>query len=321
MVLFLKIKKARAKTKAPNKPKEEGDDKKDETLAQTNTNLIKVLIFRQLSDGLVAQIGHPIMCVEKPDDHTNLMVTNDEKRFKEDLNFQKDRIFEVLSFSNKLQNKTKKEKSNILSTSIQEQEDLVNKIATDVKLNADYNAQEEKLKLRQLKVLRSSLQMETRGNYMRLGTGGIRQYEFVAVDGILYPYFFGSKWYRVYPDLLVKKKIFNQENTIFRNEVAGLQKGIMNWIMVITLVIGLLLCTVGGVMMYHAYYKTADITLTANQGALSCTNTLAKINENYAGIIFDYQDLKQKDIESIKNTELPNNVIGNIIADPSKITK
>lgn len=319
--LFLKIKKSASKTTDPKPIKQEGDDKVDPKSAQTNTNLIRVTIFRPLSNGLVAQVGDPIMCQEKPDPNNNLMVMNEEKNFKEDMNFNQDRIFEILGFNLKFQNKSKKEKEQVLSKKIKEQEEIVNNLELDIKLNEKYNANDEALKLRQLKVMREALQMETTGNYMRLGKGGVRQYELVSIDGVLYPYFFGSRWYRVYPDLLVKKKIFNQENTIFRNEVGNLQKGIMNWMMIIVLVIGLLMMGGGGWMMKSAYSKNTDVTLTANQGAISCTNTLAKINENYGEIITDYQNLKQKETKSIISPEIPNTSIGGIVIDPSKINK
>lgn len=320
LYIFWKIKKAMNKSKTPKLEKEVGDDKVDTKAGKTSTNLMKVVLWRSLSDGLVAQVGEPIICEERPDENNNLMVINEEKRFKEDLNFQKDRIFENLEFTLRTQNKSKSEKAAILDKKIRAQEDLINQIETDVNMNAKYNGNDEELKLRQLKVLRSSLQMETSGNYMRLGKGGIRQYEFVVVDGILYPYFFGGKWYRVYPDLLVKKKIFNQENTIFRNEIGNLQKNILNWMVVISLAIGVIMMAGGGWMMQHAYGQNSEVTMVANQGALSCTNTLAKINENYGTIINDYQTLKTQQIESIKSPEIPSTNIGGIVIDPSKIT-
>lgn len=320
LYIFLKVKKSLDKQKVPDRPKEEGDDQTNKELATTNTNHIKVVIWRALSEGLVAQVGQPIMCVEKPDANNNLTVMNEEKRFKEDFNFNKDRIFEMLEFSLQTQNKSKAEKAVLLNKAIKKQEEIVNILGTDLQKNKDKNAPDEKLKLRQLKVLRSSLQMETTGNYMRLGGGGIRQYEFVSIDGILYPYFFGSKWYRVYPDLLVKKKIFNQENTIFRNEIAGTQKNVMNWMMIVVLAIGALMSGGGAWMMTHAYAQNSEVTLIANQGALSCANTLAKINDNYGTIIKDYQNLKQKQSESIKSIETPKITIGGINIDPTKIT-
>ena len=311
--IFLKIKNKKTKANDPKPQETKGiDDKVDNKTAQANTSLIKVTIFRPLSTGLVAQVGDPIMCAEKNDVHNNLMVVNEEKNFKEDFNFNKDRIFEMLDFSLKTQNKSNKLKEILILESIEKQETLVNRLDTEVELNAEFNAMDENLKLRQLKVLNESLQMETVGNYMRLGKGGIRQYELVAVDGILYPYFFGSKWYRVYPDLTIKKKIFNQENTIFRNEVGNLQKGILNWMVIATLIIGLL-------MMAGAYSKNTEVTMTANQGALSCANTLAEINENYGDIIIDYQKLKTRQTTSIKKTEIPNSNIGGILIDPGKI--
>ncbi len=319
-ISFKKISTKKSKT-SPEPQKQKGDDKKDKEQSQSTTNLIKVIIWRPMGGGLLGQVGEPIICEERKDNNNNQLVINDEKGFKEDFNFNKDRIFETLEFKLNLQNqKTKVERSVILTTAITTQTTLCNEISSDVNKNKQYNALDERLKLRQLKVLKESLQMETVGNYMKLGNGGIRQFEFVAIDGVLYPQFFGTKFYRVYPDLLIKKKIFNQENTIFRNEVGSLQKDILNWMTIITIAIGLIMMGVGGWMMKHAYGKNSEMTLIANQGALSCTNTLASINANYGVIIGDYQRLKksEQNTNDIKQ-EIPNTNIGGISIDPSKI--
>lgn len=318
--LIMKVKNSMGKSKDPKPKKEVADSKKNDDTAQTGTNLMKVIIWRDMGGGLVTQVGDPIMCQEKPDEHTNLVVMNEEKGFKEDFNFQKDRIFESLEFSLKTKGKTNQEKQKLINGAIKTQEELVNNLKIKKELNKEHNFNDENQKLRQLKVLRAALQMETAGNYMRLGKGGVRQFEFVAIDGILYPYFFGSKWYRVYPDLLIKKKIFNQENTIFRNEVGAIQKNILNWLLIIGLVVGCIMMGTGAWMMKHAYSKNTEVTMAANQGALSCANTLASINANYGTIIQDYQGLKKQQTESIKNPQIPiSNSGGGLIIDPSKI--
>lgn len=302
--------------------------KENQALQQTNTNLIKVVIWRPLGDGgVVAQVGDPIMAEEKSDENNNVVVINSEKRFKEDFNFSQDRVFETLNYNLKTQNKTKKEKAAILDKAIKTQEELVDSLSTDMELNKDYNANDVEHKLRQLRVLREALQMESKGNYMRLAKGGVRQYDLVAVDGVLYPYFFGSRWYRAYPDLTIKKKIFNQENTIFRNEISNLQKGILNWVTVITLLIGVVMIAIGIGAIIWAMGDHAELTTNANKGAITCTNTLANIQTAYGGMVTEYLEIKGEELELLKLNEkniksgIPNSVgtIGNIIIDPSKI--
>lgn len=319
-ISFKKVVTKKSKS-SPEPQKEKGDDKKDATQSQSTTNLIKVIIWRPMGGDLLGQVGEPIICEERKDNNNNQLVINDDKGFKEDFNFNKDRVFETLEFKLSLsENKTKLERATVLADAIKIQTTLVNEISSNVDKNKDYNALDERLKLRQLKVLRESLQKETKGNYMKLGSGGIRQFEFVAIDGVLYPQFFGTRFYRVYPDLLIKKKIFNQENTIFRNEVGSLQKNILNWMTIITIAIGLIMCGLGAWMMKHAYSKNTEVTMTANQGALSCANTLAGINANYGTIINDYQRLKitEQNTNNIKKED-PKNSIGGISIDPSKI--
>lgn len=313
------IRKSVTKSKDPKPAEAKGDNEVDPETQSLGTNLMKVFIWRDMGGGLVTQVGDSILCQEKPDEHTNLVVVNEAKNFKEDFNFQKDRIFETLEFSLRTKGKSKKDKALLIANEINTQEELVNSLKADKKKNAQYNYNDENQKLRQLKVLRESLQMETVGNYMRLGKGGVRQFEFVAIDGILYPYFFGSKWYRVYPDLLIKKKIFNQENTIFRNEIGNLQKNILNWLLIIGLIVGFAMGALGAWMMTHAYSQNTEVTMIANQGALSCANTLAGINANYGAIINDYQKLKQKQTDNIKKSEIPSITSGGLTIDPSKI--
>lgn len=298
---------------------------KDSEIQNLSTNQLKIFIFRSISDGLVAQVGDPIIATEKKDSNNTLLAINEEANFKEDFNFSVDRVYEIMNFSLKMQNKTKKEKAVILEKKIKNQEELILSIDDDVKLNERYNYRDEELKLRQLKVFYNSLRKESTGNYMRLGKGGIRQFEFVVIDGILYPYFFGGKWFRVYPDLLVKKKIFNHENTVFKNETAALQKSIFGWINVITLIIGLVMIAIGGGMMSHAYSKNSEVTIDANKGAITCTNTLATMNTAYGGIVSEYLNIKRAEAESIKKSENPINNIPSVSSiinvDPTQITR
>lgn len=302
---------------------EEKDTARDKEIGNVNTKLVKVIIFRPLSEGLVSQVGSPIICEERKDNDNNLMVINEVNKFKENFSFSIDRVYEVMNFSLKMQNKTKKEKLLIISKAITTQEELLDTIDSDVKENATYNYCDEELKLRQLNIFKDSLRRESQGNYVRLGQGGIRQYEMIVVDGILYPYFFGSKFFRVYPDLLVKKKIFNHENTVFKNETSALQKGILNWITVITLIIGLVMIVIGGLMMSHAYTKNSEITADANKGAIICSNAMASMVEAGGETFVDYikvQNIEKQNNINEKKQSTTIQTPSSIIIDPTKIT-
>jgi len=300
------------------------DNQTDAEKQKAATNKLKILIWRPVGADLMIQVGKPLIVEEKPDSSGNLIAINEEKRFKEDLNFSKDRIYELMEYDLGLQNIDKKEKLIILNEKIKDQENIVKKINLNVEENKNYNALDEEKKLKQLKVYFYSLQKEFNGNYMRLGFGGIRQYEFVAVDGVLYPYIFGSKFFRVYPDLISKKKIFNQENTIFRNEAAALFNKHLPMAALITLVVGLILIGIGTAMIVYDNEESDKLNAMANQGSVICTQTLSQITKNYGGIINDYMQVKQSELDKDINTKNNNNnipSIGDIYIDPKKITQ
>lgn len=279
----------------------------DEETVNTSNKKLRILIFRHIGDDLVTQVGAPIIAEETKDENNNLIILNEPAKFKEDFNFSVDRIYEMISYSLKLQSKSVKEKGEILRKTIKEQEDLLNKIDIDIRLNTQYNYQDEELKLKQLRIFYDSLLREQHGNYMRLTQGGVRQYEFVAIDGILYPYFFGSKKFRVYPDLTIKKKIFNSENTIYNAENTLLQAGLINWIVVIMLAIGVVLTLGNGFWTYKNMTTGNSMSEVANKGALQCSQTLSELQRTYGDIIKEYMESKRLEkIETDKNKQNPN---------------
>lgn len=303
--MFL-VKRLTGKKKDKSKPQDQ-QQAVDSEIQNLNSNKLRITIYRPVSDDLVAQVGNTIIAEEKKDANNSVLVINEEKKFKEDFNFSQDRIYEVMDFSLKMHNKTNKEKANILDKKIQEQEDLIISIEDDVELNKTHNFRDEEVKLRQMKVFRDSLRRERKGNYVRLGQGGIRQYEFVTIDGILYPYFFGARFYRVYPDLTVKKKIFNHENTVFKNETANLLNKNMNWIPVVILAIAIAFLLGNIYWTYKLSQSETDIALAANQGAITCENTLAAITKNYGGAVEDYLAIKKEELETLKKNQNNNN--------------
>lgn len=319
-IIFIikKIKNKNNKVKGDNQ-----NNAQDENMKNLNTNKIKITIFRPISKDSVAQVGQPFIAEEKMDKNGNTIVLNEDKNFKEEFNFSIERVYEVMDFSLKLRNKTLTEKAKILDERIIKQENLLLEIENDTELNIKYNYNDEDLKLKQLKVYRDSLKKEKQGNYMRFGTGGVRMYEFVSIDGILYPYFFGCNFFRVYPDLLIKKKIFNSENTIFNNENFKMLNQSLTWIPVILLIIGMLLTTSGAYWNYKNYQASNDMNLKINQGVLTCQNVQAGITSNYGNMLDEYMKMKKDELEMLKKNQVDSNIIDNskknLIIDPSNI--
>jgi hypothetical protein len=324
MGLFKKKDKQEKQTSQSNQSennKDKTNNNKDKQENQINpTNKLRIKIYRYMGEDLAVQVGKPILAEEKRDENNNLLALNEKAFIKEDLNFSIDRIYEIMNFSLNLQNKSKKEKAAILKKAINKQETFLNSFENDIELNAKYNYRDEELKLKQLKIFYDSLRKEKRGNYLRIGEDGVREFEFVVIDGILYPYFFGSKKFRVYPDLLVKKKIFNHENTVFKNETAALFQSTLNWMIVVLYVFGVLLIAVNLGVGYWVYQKNANIDEEINKGSVTCLNTLGTFTANYGSVLESYMrnqvknsQTQSENTQSNINTEIP---IINI--DPNK---
>lgn len=309
---------------------EEGNIKEqeveEENQSKINTNQIKISIWKKISPTLYAQAGKEFYAFERTDNNTNTIVINEEKMFKEDFNFSIDRVYEILKYDLKLMNKNKAEKLNILNAKIKKQQELLDKINSDVDLNENHNFNDEELKLNQLKVYHNHIKYESNGNYMRLATGGVRYYELVAIDGYLMPFFYGADYHRASPDTTTKKKIFNQENTIFKMEQSALDKN-LPLASLITLGVGLILAVAGVGGLWFGFSKNTEITQQANQGAITCADTLSYITQNYGSMVTEYIDIKrieqkesEKDTSNINNQNNNNNIgLGDIInINPNK---
>lgn len=288
-------------------------EKERKQLEEIASNNIKIRIYRSVGSDLVTKVAE-FMAQEIQDENKSLIVINEEYNFKEDFGFSKDRVYESMELQLKLRNKDKKTRYELITQQIKLQEKLVEKLEVDIDENKNYNYQDEELKLRQLRILRDSVKKEVQGSYMRLEKNGVKCYEFLSVDGILKPYFFGNTDLRVYPDLQTKKKLFNSENTIFQNEHnIG---GYINWISIVLIGIAVLFVFGNAFWSFNLYTKSSEISMEINEGGLICTNSMAEIHREYGNVIKDY--VRTKEIENNINNENPNTNSG-IILDPDII--
>lgn len=316
------FKKKKENSKKKDKSIKKENKKKEEEIQNINTNKVKIIIWRHVGEDLAVQVGPPIFANEIKDGNNNLLAIDEKGMFKEDLNFSIDRIYEIMNFSLKMQNKKNSEKAVLLGREIKIQEEFLMKFEKDSSLNGKHNYRDEELKLKQLKIFRDSLRREKRGNYMRLGERGIRQFEFVSIDGILYPYFFGGKKFRVYPDLLVKKKIFNHEDTIFKSENSKLFQTSLNWILVVLFIVGILLTIANLTAGYYLYQKNSDVDMQINQGSITCLNALGTFTKNYGGALENYmKDQAKKNKENAKTESVISPKIPIINIDPNNINQ
>lgn len=297
------------------------DKKNKDDSNQLNTRIVGIKIFRPISDDLVA-LASEFTAIEEPDQYRNLHAINEEKNYKESHDFTKDNIYTVLSYTLNLEkgNKNKKQKLDIINKAITEQENLLKKIESNNDENFNYNFEDENLKLKQLRVLADSLHRESKGNYIRLGKNGRREYEFISLDGVLYPYFFGSRIYRVHADLTIKKKMFSQENTIFNNELNRNRENRIFTVGMIILLISVAFVFLNIFVGYNLYLKGAEMEETANAGALTCAYTMAQLQSQYGITIDEYLKTKQADLQTLKKNQNNININTNPInIDPTNI--
>ena len=182
-------------------------------------------------------------------------------------------------------------------------------------MNSLYNFEDEDLRLRQLKVLLDSLKRETNGSYMRIERG-IRVYEFVCVDGILIPYFFGGRFFRAYPDFEVKKKLYNREQTMLDQQMKLGDKGMLNWVFILLIVLVLSLLGVA-FMGYGVWVKNSNIDMQVNTAGINCNNAMSSIVANYGNIVNDYLKEKQAENQILKKNEVDNTINSPVSISPT----
>lgn len=293
-----------------------------------NSNKVKVTIYEYMSKDLMRWVDEMIV-EEKPDEVNNKLVMSSNGNFKEDFNFSIDRVFETLEYELNFKNKKLQEKESILNKAIEEQEKLVYGIKVrDENYFGKYNLLDSELKLRQLRVMKDCLRLDSKGNYVRIGKGGVREYELVVEDGILYPLHFGSRGYRVNPDLRVKKKVFNSESVIFKNEWGNYFNKLVETSTIILMICSIVVLILGGIAVWFAFTQISqpyqELQVVADRQA----SVIASINDIYGQELLAYLrnssrvssiNTQEQNANNI-NTPNPNLNIGGVInVNPNQI--
>lgn len=298
--------------------KKKKDIKKRQTISDnlesTTNNKIQIKVYRQVSQGLLG-LAAVIDAVEKKDNNDNLFAINEEKNFKEDLDFTIDRVYQTMNIELGLINKNRTDKLTIIAKKIREQTELVTSIHKEMAMNEKYNLEDEELKLKQLRILADNVKRkDDHGAYCKL-ENGIRVYSFTVIDGILYPEFHGTTNHRSHPDLTVKKRIFNHEKKIFADENgAPTTKLIM--LGIILCGIGALMVIIGGVLNYVYLSNSNDINARINAAPLKCSNTLASCTQAYSEL---YQKCLVGDVKPETKKNINNEKPSNVMVDPTKL--
>lgn len=303
--------------------KKNAKKEEQEKLEAINTNTVLIRVFRKVGEDLYAQAAE-FEATEKPDSNTNLYAINEDKNFKEELNFSKDRIFDILANNLNIVGKEYKIQERILRERIKAQEALIKKFDSEdkeevEKINTNNNFRDEELKLRQLRILYDSLKYQKLGGYLRLGKNGIRVYEFESRDGVLYPFVFGgTKSPRAHPDFTVKKKIFNHENTIFNQQFGVNLNKVMTWMAIIFIGICMVWSLGNGFWTYKNWVTDNEIDMRVNAAGITCNNALATLTNSFGTAIKDYSTIKQ-DVETLKKNQDNNiNSKNNLVIEPNQ---
>ena len=277
------------------------------------SNLVKVRVYHEVSQGIPSLMIEKILPISY-DNNWNVTIEDKDINFKEDFEFKKDAQLNNLIFALKLDGKKKSRQGEILDNAIKEQKEILHKFEEDPEnMNKKYNFQDEHLRLKQYRVLKDELLKTNKGSYMRIEKG-IKTYEFMNDEGILYPYWFGTSPYRIVVDFSVKKKIYNSELTILNKQNDFLNQ-FAQWGNVI--LIGILVIGIIGNMFwtYHNYSKSAEFEIKISQAGIDCNNAMSSMVKNYGGIVEDYIKVKKQEISEIEkqnkiNSEKQNEKIG-----------
>lgn len=288
-----------------------------------NSRKVKIVLYEWMSKDTLRWVDD-IEGEEKPDEVGNKIVFGNLDKFKEDFNFSIDRAYESLEYELNFKNKKLQEKESILNKAIEETELILKECdKKNPEYMNKYNYRDTDLKLRQLRVLKDCLRLDNKGNYVRIGKGGVRQYDMVVEDGLLYPLHFGSRGYRVNPDLRNKKKIYNSENVIFNKEWSSILNKGVEWTGLILCVIGLVTIILGLLMNWYAFTTISEPYQQLSYTAERQLDTINSINQIYGEDLLDYLKNNTKSVAintNNINTANPNLNIGGVIdINPNQI--
>lgn len=275
------------------KKKKKTVEVKKENIDQVSSTKIKVKVFSSLG-GDLRVLKASYNAIEQRNDFGELVSINDGYKHDEDVNFYMDSIYREMQILLDFRSKDKKQKKDILDKKIRKQEKLIYFLDHVNELNAFYNYQDELAKLRDYRVLRNYLKLDSHGSYFYI-ENGIRTYEFDAIDGFLIPRWHGNDTYSSYPDHTRTKKIKIQEDYIFQKEMANrrfdlklLNYGAIFFIINMVIAVGLF----GG--GFYAYMKIDDKYNALEQSSIVCTKNLENVNTQFSGIIKDTFDFRKK---------------------------
>lgn len=255
--------------------------KVDDTPSKINTNevVIKVGVSH---GGDVRHVKDTFIAREEKDGFGGLEFVEEKREFREDVNFEKEDLYNEMVILLELKDKDINEQLRELEKRIDKQKKLLSYLDKHIELNGTFNYADEALKQKDLLILYNHIKTidEKRGAFYELDEKGRRVYTFMKKDGFLYPVWHGSNNFSNYPDYTRKKKIFNSEKAIFENEWGKYWENRINvssiLILSITFLILLIANMYGG---YKLYEKHNDLDNQIHGAAYQCAEYTSQVNE------------------------------------------
>jgi hypothetical protein len=247
---------------------------------------ITIKIFRDLGSNVNTCVGE-FNALEKRDSFGGMVIENAKINFLEDVDFEKEEIFDELNILLRIRNKNKKESLDILSKKIVEQKKKIKYLEKFVELNAVFNYPDEQLLLRHLTVLYNHIQNipNERGSFFTFEKGR-RVYSFVKQNGQYHPIWHNVANYTTYPDYTRKHKIANLETEIFKTEFGEfLRKYAAHGSLAMMAIILCILILGVGWAGLQVMDKSKALDVAAQKSSLECVNQYNEINKQIGQLI------------------------------------
>lgn len=258
--------------------KKKKKESKDSVSGISSQN-ITIKIYRDLGSNVNTCVGE-FEALENRDSFGGMIIENKKMNFLEDVDFEKEEIFDELNILLKIRNKNRLESLASLERKITTQKKKIKYLERFVELNALFNYPDEQLFLRHLTVLYNHIKNipNERGSFFTFEKGK-RSYSFVKQNGQYHPIWHNVANYTTYPDYTRKHKIANLETEIFKSEFGEWMRKYSQHagLLMMAAIFALLIIAVGwGGFKVMEQSRTLDATAQAS--SLECVNQYAAIN-------------------------------------------
>lgn len=270
--------------------KKKQETKREEAIKNIDSSDVGIRIYTSMG-GQTRVLKANFIATEKRNEFDELVAYNSEKQFEENVDFQIDSTYRELRILLNIQNMDKKTQVKHLNKAILKQEKKIYFLNRVLKLNAIFNYQDEKKKLRDYRVIKKHIKKEEDGGFYKIENGR-RVYEFESIDGFMIPLFQGTDSFSSYPEHIRNKKIKLQGDERFRQEMAEKRMNQQAFKLgVAVLIIAVILIGVNVFWSVKNYdlYQNAEVT----KAQTSCLESTRRINEQYGKTVEKILDERQ----------------------------